>query len=316
MHSSGETGGSPESDSGSLDSRRVSIVGVGAIGTASAMLLAGAGLGSLKVIDRDFVESGNLRDQALYSEKDVGMPKAVAAKARLEGLAAKTKITAEVRDLDYGNVGVLEGSDVVLDCTDNFETRFLINDFCRKRGIPWIYAAALRKAGTAYCITPDAPCFRCIFDNRSGPETCDTAGVDGEIVAQIALMQAGQAIRILLGKPHEKLLVRIGPSGILKLKVRKNGSCKACKGNYEYLKAGSSGIVKLCGTNSYQIKGRPVDLDALKGKLENSRNFGYCLHSEMITVFRDGRAFVKADSPEKAKEAYDRALGLDQLSSL
>ena len=316
MHSSGKTGSSPEPDSGNLGSRRISIVGVGAIGTASAMLLAGAGLGSLNIIDRDFVESGNLRNQTLYSEKDVGMPKAVAAKARLEDLAAKTKITAEVKDLDYGNVSVLEGSDVVLDCTDNFETRFLINDFCRKQGIPWIYAAALRDNGTTYCITPDAPCFRCIFDNHSGPETCDTAGVDGEIVAQIALMQAGQAIRILLGKPHEKLLVRIGPSGMLKLRVRKNESCKACKGNYEYLKAGSSGIVKLCGTNSYQIKGRPVDLDALKGKLENSRNFGYCLHSERITVFKDGRAFVKAESPERAKAVYRKLVGRNQLFAL
>lgn len=309
MKSPGQASGSLERGLGNLSACRISIVGMGAIGAAAAVFLAMGNAGSLTIIDRDFVESRNLESQRLYSKQDVGMPKAIAAKAGLEKVSGKTEVTTEVMDLDHKNVGVLEGSDVVLDCTDNFETRFLINDFCRKYGIPWIYAAAVRKTGTAYCVTPDGPCFSCVFSNRSGPETCDTAGVDNSTVAQVAFMQAGQAVRILLGKPHEKRMVRISPSGVLKLKVLRNGNCRTCKGIYEHLSGKNSGIVKLCGTNSYQVRGRPVDLKVLESKLENSRNFGYCLHSEQITVFSDGRAFVKADSPERAKAVYDWLVG-------
>ena len=318
MKSRGQALQNSESDSGDLSPFRATIAGIGAIGTNAAEFLTKANVGSLTIIDRDFVESKNLDNQRLYSSQNVGMPKAIAAKARLKNVPGKTKITAKVLDLDNKNVSVLADADVVLDCTDNFETRFLINDFCRKYGIPWIHAAAIRNVGNAYCITPDAPCFRCIFNNRAGPETCDTAGVDNAVVAKIAIMQARQAIRIMLGKPHEKRIIRISPLGVLKLKVSKNKNCETCKGNYEHLSGRKPGIVRLCGTDSYQIRGRPVNLRELKKKLKglNPVNFGYCLHSERITVFKDGRAFVKAESPERAKAVYRKLVGRNQLFAL
>ena len=318
MESSKKKKAKIEARSADLGRFGVCVVGVGVIGTNSVKVMVEAGIGSIRIIDRDFVESKNLSVQKLFSAKDVGMPKAIAAKTKLEKVKSRTKIFPEVKDLDCDNVGILSGSDMVLDCTDNFETRFLINDFCRKNRIPWIHSAAIRKSGTVYSINADSPCFRCIFNNHKDAETCDTAGVDENVVSEVAFIQTAEAIKILTGKSEEKKLLRISPSGILKLKVRKNPNCKACKGNYEFLEAGKSRIVKLCGTNNYQIKGNPVDLRKLSKKPgnQNATDFGYCIHSDGITVFKDGRAFVKANSPEKAKLIYKEFLEGNRLSAL
>ena len=296
-----------------LQKSTVAVVGIGATGTATARLLLETGIGSIKLIDRDFVDTNNLQHQTLFTGKDVGMPKAVAAKAHLSKIS-NAKITYEVSDLDYKNTDLLAHADIVLDCTDNFETRFLINDYCKKQRIPWIYAAVIRNIGTVFSVMPKNACFRCIFNNHASLETCDTAGVSNATVSATASLQAAEAIKILLGQPREKNMLRISNHGLLKLKVNKNENCVCCKGTYEYLsgKKGSK-IIKLCGTNSYQVKGKPVNLKLLLRKLKNSnvsiKNFKYCLNSDNITIFKDGRALVKADSAVKAKSIYSRLLG-------
>jgi len=212
-----------------VSNRRIAIVGVGATGTASAEILAKAGIGSITLIDRDFVELKNLQRQLLFTKKDVGMPKAIAAKKRLSKI--NSKIRAVVADLDYKNTDLL-ASDLVLDCTDNFETRFLINDYCKKHKIPWIYAAVIRDTGTVYNVMPGKACFRCIFNNHSSLETCDTVGVLNSTIRATSSMQAAEAIKILLKKDYEKDMVRLKPGQLLKLKVSKNDNCSCCNGNY------------------------------------------------------------------------------------
>ncbi len=288
----------------------VVLVGAGAIGSAVAGILAKAEVKRMTIIDRDFVERSNLQHQLLFTERDVGMPKATAAKAHLGKFYSKIKISAVVADLDYRNVNLLSSHDIVLDCTDNFETRFLINDYCRKSSVPWIYAAVIRDTGTAYCVTPDRACFRCIFSNHSAAETCDTAGVLNSTVAATASLQASEAVKILLKSDFEKDMARIKPQQTLKVKVKKRKGCICCNGNYEYLsgKKGSR-IVKLCGTGTYQIKGKPVDLGLLRKRFDKAKPFGCCIHLGNITIFSDGRAIVKAESAAKAKSAYARIVG-------
>ncbi|MAG15427.1 NAD(P)H-binding protein [Candidatus Woesearchaeota archaeon] len=293
-----------------LRSKKVAIVGAGAIGTNTAKLLAKAGVGSITLIDRDFIELKNLQRQTLFTKKDVGMPKAIVAKKKLKELNSKTKINAIVADLNYKNASLLS-SNLVLDCTDNFETRFLINDYCKKNGVSWVYAAVIRNIGTVYNIIPDNACFRCIFNNHSSLETCDTAGVSNTAVVKTSSLQASEAIKILLKKKYEKNMVRINKQQLIKLKVKKNRDCKSCKGDYEYLtgKKGSK-VLKLCGTNTYQVKGKPINLKLLMKKLKgNVKNFDYCIHFNKITLFKDGRAIIKANSSEKAKSIYSRIIG-------
>ncbi|MBI2663775.1 ThiF family adenylyltransferase [Candidatus Woesearchaeota archaeon] len=286
--------------------KSVVVVGAGAIGTAVLQHLSGS-IREITVIDRDFVEEGNLSRQRLYTREDVGMPKAAAAKKHLQSIKK-----AVVADLDRNNADLLN-ADLVLDCTDNFDARFLINDYCRKNNIPWIYAAVVRNTGTVYSVLPGKACFRCIFSNHSGLETCDTAGVAYSAVAATAGLQADGALKILSSQPHETDMVRIS-SKLLKLKVRKNKNCPACSGSYEYL-AGKkgAGVVRLCGTGTYQVKGKKIDLQLLLKNLEKSRvsvrNFGSCIHFNGMTLFSDGRAIIKANSAAQAKSVYAGNVG-------
>lgn len=295
--------------------KKVVVVGAGAIGCFAARRLARETV-SVKIIDRDFVERSNLGSQVLYSEKDVGLPKSIAAKRKLEKISEACKVSAVVADLDWRNASLLEGADVVLDCTDNLEARFLINDYCMAKRIPWVYAGAVRGIATVYPVVPDAPCFRCIFEGRQSAETCDTAGVLVAAVRSAAGIQARQAIGILQGKRPEQAMIRINleGDGNFKVRVRKNGRCPSCRGRYDYLRGRrGSKVVKMCGSGSYQIRGAAVDIpklaERLKGKGVRVRNLRYCLHANNVTVFRDGRALIKADTPEKARSVYFRIFG-------
>jgi len=287
--------------------KSVVIVGVGAVGSLTASLLVKAGL-AIKIIDRDYVDEANLERQVLYTRKDIGKPKAVVAEKVLD-------IKGIIADVNHKNIQLLK-ADLVLDCTDNFETRFLINDYCKKNSIPWIYAGAVGDRGTILNILPKQACFRCLFDRHQSIETCDTAGVLASVVKKTAQLQASQALKILRKQHPETAMLRLKGNSMLKLKVKKNPECEACNGNYEYLsgKKGSK-IIKLCGTNSYQIKGKAVNLQLLLNKIKSSskkinvKNFGYCLHLNNITIFQDGRAIVKASSPTQAKSTYHRVLG-------
>ena len=194
------------------------VVGCGALGTVSSSYITRAGIGQIRIIDRDFIEESNLQRQILFDENDIaeGLPKAIAAQRKLRQINTGITIEGIITDVNYANIEELtKDADIIIDGTDNFETRFLINDFCIKSNIPWIYGACIGSKGLTMNIVPSkTPCLRCVFETM--PQlgtfpTCDTAGVIGPIAGIIGSIQATEAIKILTGK-HEsanKTLIEI-----------------------------------------------------------------------------------------------------------
>src|SRR2546427_5097725 len=186
---------------------KVALVGCGALGTVQASLLARAGVGRLRIIDRDFVEESNLQRQILFDEEDVRaiLPKAVAAEKKLRATNSLVDVEGLVEDLNASSIGgLLSGSDWALDATDTFAARFLLNDYCVKTATPWIYGACVGSYGLTFPILPgDTACLRCVFESAPPPglsPTCDTAGVLGPIVGVVASLQAAEALKILTGR--------------------------------------------------------------------------------------------------------------------
>ena len=297
-----------------LDYKKVVIVGIGALGTVAAELLARAGIGSLRLIDRDVVEESNLQRQILFTEKDVGKSKSVMAAEKLKEINSLIKIESYPLHLDPKNVSLLQDADLVLDCTDNLETRFLINDHCRKEKIPWIYAAAIKNSGCVMPILPEGPCLSC-FLQETNLETCDVAGVLNTITASIASLQVTLALKILLRKEIEPLLYHydIWNQRLKTLKIKKRELCPACAGNYIYLdKKSNAKIVKFCSAGKYQVRGLKIDLAVIKGRWEKIgpvRDENGALQFRNILLFADGRALITADSEEEAQSAYSRYVG-------
>ena len=288
--------------------KKVVLVGVGTVGCISASKLSKEKI-SLKIIDRDFVEPSNVGVQILYRKEDVGIPKATAAKKRLEKQGFK--IDATVDDLNRKNVDFLKNSDMVLDGTDNFDARFLINDYCRKEGIPWVYSGAIKNLGSCFPVSPEGPCFQCVFDKSYSSETCDTAGVSGDVALGVGLLQAELCMKILKGNlENSNEMIRFNSEKTFRIRVKKRLQCRACNGQYDYL-SGRKGarIVKMCGSNLYQIKGRSVDFSKLMQDFREAKNFGSCIHLDGVTVFKDGRALIKADSATQAKSIYFKLFG-------
>ncbi len=305
------------------------VVGMGALGTVAAEILTRSGVGKITVIDRDVVELTDLQRQLLYDESDVGRPKALAAAAKLKKTNSEIEIVAAAADIDYKNIAELIGMpDVVLDCTDNLETRFLINEYCLRNKLAWVHAAAIRE--TAQLMVFDfrgnaqqRPCFACAFGKSAAEETCDTVGVLASATTAIAAMQAMEAIKLLItrvdkGSVELPLLLRLNvwQPGLTELRVKKNSRCSSCNSSsYDYLsgKKASSAVV-MCGRGSYQVKGNAVDLERLKLRLqrmgENVADFGECISFRNIILFKDGRALVKANLVEEAKIVYARYVGL------
>ncbi|MBI2580618.1 ThiF family adenylyltransferase [Candidatus Woesearchaeota archaeon] len=319
-----------------LSESTVTVFGMGALGTVAAEILARSGVGKLVVVDRDVVELTDLQRQLMYDESDIGKPKASAAAAKLEKINSEIKIVPVAADADYKNIMAVVGKpDVILDCTDNLETRFLINEYCLKNKLAWVHAAAIRESSQLMVFDfrnggNNLPCFACVFGASSAAETCDTVGVLASATIAVAAMQATEALKILVGKENEKVkgLLRLNAwqNKMTEIAVKKNKKCCSCgnKGTrtahalinpqYEYLsgKKGSK-MVSLCGRNSYQIKGNAVDLEKLKKRLqrigEKVADFGECISFRNITLFRDGRALIKAGSAEEAKASYSSYVG-------
>jgi adenylyltransferase/sulfurtransferase len=245
---------------------RVLVLGCGALGSVIAEILVRAGVGALTVVDRDFVEESNLQRQSLFDEEDArkGMPKAKAAEARLSRLNSEVSVHGEVADFSSENGrALLEGMDLVLDGTDNFETRFLLNDLSLLLGIPWIYGACVGSYGLALAVLPrKTPCLRCVLEEMpppgSGP-TCDTSGVISPIVHAVAGIQGAEALKILAGHPEQLLpgIVTIdlweGVFHVMDFKG-KAAWCPACtEGRYASLGSGSAAAF-LCGRDAVQIR--------------------------------------------------------------
>ena len=306
------------------------IVGCGALGTAQAALLTRAGVGTLRLIDRDYVEESNLQRQLLYTEEDAraGLPKAEAARRHLLEANSSVQIEARVSDLDPESAeDHLAGADVILDGTDNFEARFLINDFAVREAIPWIYGAAVGSYGIAMPILPgNTACLRCIYPTPpSGAQpTCETAGVLGPVTSIIGSIQAMEAIKILSGR-ISSVRPRIFTADLWNGPVRETAmpprdpECPCCAlRDFVYL-SGRRAPVSLCGRNAVQIheRLRPVDLKALAAQLEGLgpvRSNGFALRFEQgaheITVFPDGRAIIKGTTDVGvARSIYSRYIG-------
>lgn len=284
-----------------LRNSRVAIVGTGALGSVAAELLVRAGVGCVVLIDRDYVELNNLQRQSLFTEEDVGKLKALQAKKHLEEINSELNIEAYAEDLDYNNIDLIN-ADIVLDCTDNLETRHLVNEYCRNKNLKWIYAGAIQNRGFIFNVMPEGACFNCVIKARSISDTCDSVGVLNSITHLIAAMQVNEAVKILLNRNYERdlLYFNLEDNEFKRLKVNKDENCEVCKGNYEYLNGKKeTKMIKFCGTDKYQIRGN-FNFDELKKKFNAD---GDIIELDNLTIFRN-RVLVRAKSEAEAKSLY------------
>ena len=313
-----------------LSASRVVIVGCGAIGSALAGLLARAGVGELRIIDRDFVEPSNLQRQVLFDEQDAvqSTPKAVAAARKILEFNSSIHLESQVADLTPQSVELLAGADLILDATDNFETRYLINDYAVMTRTPWIYAGAVGAYGTTMNILPaETACLACIFPAppHGTVETCDTAGVLGPAVNLIASIEAVEALKILTGA-RDRLrrtllsfdLWNNDRSEIIASERRPD--CEPCgKRIFKHLAGEARPQITLCGRNSVQIheRQRPVDFAEMSSRLAphgrvkyNEMVLKFWRDSYEMTLFLDGRAIIKGTTdPAVARTLYARFVG-------
>ncbi len=322
---------------------RVAVVGVGATGAASAGLLARAGVGKLTLIDRDFVEASNLQRQILFDEEDAAaaLPKAEAARRHILRFNSSIGVISRIADVVPSTIeDLLSDSDLVLDCTDNFETRYLLNDYCVREGKPWIYAAAIGAYAATMNILPvveagqtrswtNAPsaCLACLFPSPPDGQvqTCDTAGILGSAVNFAASLQVTEAMKFLTrqaGIMRRTLLsfdLWTGERAELSAATPRVG-CEVCgKRSFRYLNGEGRPHITLCGRNSVQIHehNRSVDFAELKERLSplgRVRSNGMLLRFERpphtLTVFPDGRALVQGTTDiGLARSLYARFVG-------
>lgn len=322
----------------------VLLVGCGALGSVIAEQLVRAGIGRLLLADRDIVELTNLQRQVLFDEEDVReqTPKAVAAERRLRRVNSEVKIDARVTDIHAGNVEELAGCDgtgrpvdLILDGTDNVDTRNLLNDVSIKHTIPWIYGACVGTEGRCMAIMPpDGPCLRCVFPEPPAAAelpSCDTAGVLGSAAAVVASMQVTAALRVLLGQiePERQSLISMdvwrGRFHAIPLNGAKRPDCPTCgQREFPYLDGPQSGrSTSLCGRNAVQVRsadGRSVDLSRMAAKLSQIgrvQQTPYLLRCALhepreiqLTVFPDGRAIIQGTADfERARSIYARFVG-------
>ena len=315
-----------------LRTAAVVLVGCGAIGAAAAQLLVRAGIGRLRILDRDFVETSNLQRQSLFDEADAAqaLPKAVAAERKLRAINSDAQIEGRIADLSPKNAAeLLGGFPLILDGTDNFETRFLVNDFAVQSGTPWIYAAAVASYGVTMTIRPgQTPCLSCLLEasNRAGlEETCDTIGVLGSIVSLIASLEVTEALKILAGRSdalHGRLVSCDVWSGRFQsIGAERNPTCRTCaRKEFPYLEGQAQPHITMCGRDSVQIheRGRMLDLQALQQRLaptiHDVRQNGFLLRFRIppyeMTVFTDGRAILKGTKdPAVARSLYAKYIG-------
>ncbi len=313
---------------------RVLIIGCGALGCAHAETLTRAGVGRLRIADRDFVEFTNLQRQTLFGETDAEekLPKTIAAKKRLTEINSEIEVEAIVADISHSNIeNLIKDCDLVLDGTDNFQTRYLINDACVKSNKTWIYGAAVSSYGATMTIIPnETPCLRCIFEEMPGAgssPTCDTAGVIQPIISIISAVQTTEALKILVKKTknlHKSLMqFDVWQNDWRKIKLGKpNADCKTCgQRNFEFLDAESQEFsFVLCGRDAVQISpanGAQIDLQTLAEKLksvgevkQNDYLLRFTSGDYELTIFRDARAIIRGtDDVSTARSIYAKYVG-------
>ncbi len=316
-----------------LESRAL-IVGCGALGSAHAESLARAGVGKLRIADRDFVEASNLQRQTMFTEHDAAerIPKAVAAASHIHELNQEIEVEAEVVDVTHSNIEqLLKDCDVVLDGTDNFATRYLINDACVKHVVNWIYGAAVGSYGVTMTILPhQTACLRCVFEEAppaASAPTCDTAGVIMPIISVIAAVQVAEALKLLTGQ-HESLHRSLMQFDVWRNEWRKinpgspSPNCPTCGlGDFATLAAASGDFAAvLCGRNAVQISpaiATKLNFQELAAKLRvtgdvkfNQYLLRFRTGDFELTVFQDARSIIRGTSEIKtARSLYAKYIG-------
>ena len=324
------------------------IVGCGALGCAAADLLARAGVGTLTLVDRDLVETTNLQRQVLFDESQVGEPKAIAAAERLARVNRGVRTEPVIADFNPTNARSIAtratggAPDVILDGTDNFETRFLVNDLAVESGVPYLYAGAVGTRGMVAAFRPPfgaregGPCLRCVFDAPPPPgsqPTCDTAGVLGPVISIVAGVQAGEAIKVLTGA-HDRVRPTLlefdawaNTRRTIELAPMRDPACACCvRGLLDYLDAPADQPATICGRDAVQVLPTGeggIDLAALAERLRAHGSFEvtrFLLRGAVegdetddrigLTVFRDGRALISGlDDPVRARSIYAKYIG-------
>ncbi len=319
-----------------LANSRVVVIGCGALGAMHAEMLSRAGVGRLLLIDRDFIEESNLQRQIMFEERDVAerLPKAVAAADRIRRINSDVIVEPVVRDVNYSNIeNLIRDADLVMDGTDNFEVRYLINDAAVKLNIPWVYGAVVGAYGVQMTILPRVtPCLRCVFPEMPAPgtsPTCDTAGVILPAIAAVSAWQVTEAMKILTGRTDrlhgsliqldlwENRFTRLGIEGL-----RERSDCRTCvHGIHDSLTSSGGQIVTtLCGRDAVQITPAPgarVDFADLASQLQgigevsyNNYLLKFRIGDQEITVFPDARSIIKGtDDPKLARSLYARFIG-------
>jgi len=311
------------------------IIGCGALGGIHIETLARAGLGRLRLVDRDFVEESNLQRQLMFEESDAEhrLPKAVAAARRVNRINSSIDVEPVVVDAGADNIeDLIQGADVILDGTDNFEIRFLINDAAMKARIPWIYGAAVGSYGLTMTVVPEAgPCLRCVLEEMPAPgsgPTCDTAGVIAPIIGVIGSIQSAEALKILVADTAalHRSLIRFDlwdfEYSRMDLSGRGPGrDCAACRGDYEYLRGmGRPAATTLCGRNAVQVTNPisgGIDFRELALRLQplgevsfNEYLLRFHIDGYDITVFRDARSIIRGTGDvATARSLYARYIG-------
>jgi len=309
----------------------VAIVGCGALGSFQAGALARAGVGRLLLIDRDYVEWSNLQRQWLFDESDArqGLPKAVAAARKLAAINSEVDVQPLIADLTPANIQeTLAPAGLILDGTDNFETRYLINDYAISRNVPWIYGAAVGSYGLTMPVLPGrTPCLKCVYpEPPAGTQpTCETAGVLNAITSAVASLQAADAIKILVAGA-QSLNARITTLDVWSGEIRqialpdRDPDCTACgRRQFVHLENTNRAPISLCGRNAVQIheRSRPIDLAELGRALAplgevrvNEFALRFFAPPYEMTVFPDGRAIIKGSADVGvARSLYARYIG-------
>lgn len=314
-----------------LGSSSVVIIGCGGLGATVATLLVRAGIGRVKIIDRDFIEYHNLHRQVLFDEDDInnGLPKAIAAERHLKRINSSIEIEGIVADVNHTNVErLISGADLILDGLDNFEGRFLINDVCLKHEIPWVYGAAISSLGMTMNVIPhQTPCFRCLAFTIPNPkviQTCDTVGVINPVPFIIGSLESVEAMKILSGTKkinRDLIFIDVWQGSFQHLKTSRRRDCPACRGEYQFLE-GEPGlkVTSLCGQDAVQVLSPEVgevSLEKLAARLRqagkvtlNEFMIRFKVDDREMVIFPDGRAIIKDTNDESfARGLYTKYIG-------
>ncbi|HWQ77803.1 MAG TPA: ThiF family adenylyltransferase [Anaerovoracaceae bacterium] len=314
---------------------RVAVIGLGALGSVISDRLARSGVGSLRLIDRDYIKLSNLQRQSLFDEDDARehMAKAAAAKARLSRINSEIEIEAFTADVNSSNVeNLIRGADIVLDGTDNYEARYLLNEACHKYKIPWIYGGALAGSGAVMSILHDGgPCFRCLYPQAPAAgsyPTCSTSGILSMASGIAACLEAAEAIKILIGSPkvsHSYTAIDIWENAFDRIAVQRNPDCPVCgHDQYEYLgKAAGAYGVNVCGSNGNGVQLWPgvkttLNLEEQARRLEkigkvqvNSFMLTFEGPEAAFSLFAHGSAIIQnAEDEKEAKSVYSEYIGM------